>query len=500
MTNVLKLSNIIKPSADLNRSPDGMLKGSFTKPGLIREAENFFDTVFYNNAYLCFISLIVMVCWYTENEIAALGFFSLFGSLLLTFRKDLSPVIPILFIVAMIFPKDIDPMTYAPYMPLLAPLPVAAVLHIIRFRHKLRRGKLFFPLIAVSAALFLGGVGSISADRYASGLTYILLLGVVELLIYVFSVNFIETPYDVDLRNYIANAMLYSGMIIVFQISAHYMRNPEALFQIGWNVSLGWAIGNNFATVLLLMLPACFYFAKTSRFAFGYLLIAVLEYLAIVVSWSRGATLLAAIILPMFLVALLVKSKGNLKNLLISLGVLLVLFAVAFGIFFDKITEILKGILDQGIGDSGRFDLYKEAWQCFLNNPVFGAGIGFDGNYYKINNMPMYWFHSTLFQIIGSMGLAGIAAYVWFYVARYKIVVKKDFFNIFLLIGFIGFEGYSMIDTGTFVPVPIMMIVIILTAVLELTNAPDKNIGKCPVKNKISAACQKLKIRRSAKH
>ena len=39
-------------------------------------------------------------------------------------------------------------------------------------------------------------------------------------------------------------------------------------------------------------------------------------------------------------------------------------------------------------------------------------------------------------------------------IVRLGVLAKKDKFNIFMLFAFLGFEGYSMINTGDFAPLP----------------------------------------------
>lgn len=451
------------------------LKNSVPNRSLGHRFNYLLDKFFYSGLYVLLLGIIVFVCWLTESEVAGIGILVVFASVYLAFKNDITPLLPIVFLVAMMFPKDVDPTSYGAAFCLLIPLPIGIAVHLVRFSEKPKTGKMFFPQLAVSAALLLGGIGSISTERYAAGLTYALMLGALILLLYFLFYNYCKPPESVDLKRYLSMILLVVGLVIIAQVAVYYIKSPDKLHIIGGSVNIGWAIGNNFSTILLFAVSGCFYLAKSSRYSFFYLAVAVLEYIAVILSWSRGSTMFAAIILPFFLVYLIYSAKENRKNVLFSLGILLAVFAVSAGVFFDEIKGVVSGILEQGVGVSGRDMLYAEAWQCFLANPLFGAGIGFEGQYYSINNMPMYWFHSTLFQVFGSMGLIGIAAYAWYYAARYRVLCRRDSFNVFILIGMVGFEGYSMMDTGTFVPVPIMLEVILITMLVEFI---DKNEQK----------------------
>ena len=458
--------------ANPNVSVDELSGEPKYKSKFLNKLNDFGDRFLYSRLYFALLSLTIFLCWFFEVEAYGVIGIIFFASIVLIMRRDTTPLIPIIFVVAMIFPRDIDPMTYANVFYFFIPLPIAIVTHFIRFRVPFRIGKLFFPQLAVSIALLVGGLGSISLEHYTIGLVYAILLGVAILFFYFFFYLYAYPPKNVDFKLWIANALNLIGLIIVAQVATRYVQEFEIHSRIGSGVSIGWGIANNYATILLITLGGTFYLASKSKFSVLYLINAVLQYIVIVISWSRGATLFAVVVLPMFLIALLVGTpKDNRRYMLTGLVIVLAVFVGALIALWDPIMELVDGILAQGTGVSGRDKLYQEAIDVFMANPIFGAGVGFDGIYYRQETMPMYWFHSTLFQIIGSMGIVGIIAYAWYYYARYRVMVRKRcIFSVFMIIGMIGFEGYSMIDTGTFVPLPIMFIVILMTLIIELDN------------------------------
>ena len=68
------------------------------------------------------------------------------------------------------------------------------------------------------------------------------------------------------------------------------------------------------------------------------------------------------------------------------------------------------------------------------------------------------------------MGIVGILAYGYNYVVKGVVLFKnpRNTFNLFVIVVAIGFEGYSMIDTGTMIPFPYMMLVTIMMCVVEM--------------------------------
>ncbi len=430
------------------------------------------DRFFYSPLYFILLASAIFLCWFFEVEAYGVIGIIFFASIMLVLRRDATPLVPVIIMVAMIFPKDIDPMTYANVFYFFIPLPIALGIHFVRFRVPFRVGKLFFSQLAVSVALLLGGIGTISVEMYTRGLTYALLLGVAILFFYFFFYLYAYPPKNVNFKGWIAHFLNVVGVLISAQVITRYVQNPELIKAVGSGASIGWGVGNNYATVLLISVAGTFYLATKSKLSVVYLLLAVVQYVVIILGWSRGATLFAAIILPMYLVAMIVGAKENRRFVWFALTIVGALLLGTLLGAWDEIMALVEKILSQGTGVSGRDKLYTEAVDMFKAHPIFGAGVGFDGDYYTLETMPMYWFHSTYYQVMGSMGAVGLAAYAFYYYQRYRVMVRKNcVFSVLMLIAMVGFEGYSMIDTGTFVPLPIMIMVILVTMVMELDNA-----------------------------
>ena len=188
-------------------------------------------------------------------------------------------------------------------------------------------------------------------------------------------------------------------------------------------------------------------------------------------TYSRGGTLFAVVTAPIVIIATVFKSKNKSESLIMTI-ILAIIALTAFALTFDKFKILVQGIFEDGLSSNSRYLLYKDALHQFAKHPIFGVGCGYDGQDYEnhVEGIVFYWFHSTIFQIIGSMGLVGILAYSWNYIIRAKLIfknIRKDAFVLFVFLSLLGFELYSLIDTGTFVPLPMMMIVGILFAVLE---------------------------------
>ena len=73
------------------------------------------------------------------------------------------------------------------------------------------------------------------------------------------------------------------------------------------------------------------------------------------------------------------------------------------------------------------------------------------------------------------MGIIGLLAWAYMTFVRFKVLLRKNAFNIFMLFAFLGFEGYSMINTGDFSPFPFATF---LTFLLTVTSLNNKTLDK----------------------
>ena len=149
--------------------------------------------------------------------------------------------------------------------------------------------------------------------------------------------------------------------------------------------------------------------------------------------------------------------------------------------YWERLSLIMGNTFSDKLQSSGRDYLYIEAMDKFLENPLFGAGFGYVGLVEHLHTESgFYQFHSTVFQTLGSMGLAGLAVMIYVYVMRYYTVfcgAKRA--KIFFFIAMIGFEGYSLINTSTFTGLPCMTVIYMMLALFELDRAHDK--GEIPL-------------------
>lgn len=433
---------------------------------------------FYTDAYLILMVAVVFVTWYTKEIFWGFLVGSVIAGTALVAVDDFKPMLPVaLYAPAMFAMKD--PTEYFICLTGAIPLVLGLIFHILYYRPEPKKMRMIVPQLLIAAAMLLGGIGVISSENYLGTLAYTVMLGFLPLVFYVlFALYGKESEGYASIGKYTAKVFTWYGILIGMEIITLYAVNkpPFEIWGRGFVIDAGWSIDNNLATVLLLASPMAFYLALTEKQKIIYTILGILNFSFTVLTFSRGGILFGAIMAVITAVYAIIRCKGlNRLKILIPVAAVGVAVLTVYFINMSELNEYiarLANVEDKTL--SGRDKLYAEALECFRNNPVFGAGMGFDGEYYKQpEGMYFYWFHSTLFQIIGSTGIVGIVAFAIFYAVRYGIVfrrINRNVFAQFALLSFIGFEAYSMMDTGTFIPYPIMVMAMLLTLAVERTN------------------------------
>ena len=460
---------------------------------------NWIKKFFYSDVYLFIIALSMFLSWSMHQPIFGFLAIGILGALTLILIDDISPTLPIIIMsVCMIFTTDINAFIY--YTPCFIPIIIGVIFHFIYYPVSIKKGKMFWPQIAITIAMLLGGCNVIAKDLYVKAVPFILILGLLVLAVYMlFNSYYMENEY-IKSSTYFARVLMWLGILLSAEIAFHYIHNRIGISQ--WNeewINLGWGLDNNVALLLLLSAPMCFYLSFTStkneqnyvyrtrKLGWIYVLIGYLQYATMCFTFSRGGILFSIVTFPFILGFTIAKSKNKLNIIIPTLLCFIGAFAIYFA-YFDKINHMFAKMFEGGgAGWANRDTLYLEAIECFKNNPIFGCGLAYEGIFIHDMTMPVYFFHSTLFEIVGALGIAGIIIYLYYYIVRFKIMftkITKNAFSLFALFSIIGFELYSMLDTGTFLPYPFMMIVLLFTMYVERENqiVISKNLNTSCIK------------------
>ena len=116
-----------------------------------------------------------------------------------------------------------------------------------------------------------------------------------------------------------------------------------------------------------------------------------------------------------------------------------------------------------------RWSLLARAWEDFYRHPLLGIGLGSQKNTDLFTGVPgsMVFYHNAVAQVLGSMGLAGAAAYGLLLVRRVRLLLRGG--DACLMIGmfYLGMLLVSMTNPGLFCPLPNAALTVLAFAVLE---------------------------------
>lgn len=363
--------------------------------------------------------------------------------------------------------------SYDDYMEYLWGIPIivfAVLFHIIAYRKVFtyKKGELLFPMCLATAALILGGVGSMTFAEYTSkiNLSYMFALGPLIILVYIFIGGVLRPGknYTEHMDERLSKVMITVSCYLIFSVLQWYAEHLDEFIFEKNILAFQWR--NNACTLLMIAMPFAFYMAMKKNFA--YISVAFLSFGAILLTGSRGGLLFGAIELMILIVFFAVIDKKHRKPLLIIIAVI---FAAGICVS-PKLVHLLRYTLERFTSykeNFRRLGLIQRSFEDFLSNPLTGRGIGYMGNrdLHPSKIGQLCWYHSSVPQVIGSFGIAGILAYGYQLICRIKFFVKrKSMFSKTIFMSFIGLELMSLVNPGIFAPA-YLVIITILFAIAE---------------------------------
>jgi hypothetical protein len=417
-----------------------------------------------------FITVTCYISWAFSLVFVGLGIAAVLFVILMVTQKNSIYTFPIFLLIFYMIPDFKEAYYFTGiYLGLCV---AAAVYNILVYKVKLDKGGLFYPILATFFAAAVGGIiyTTITYEfwKYIKDTLFILLLTVSFGGGYLFFNSTVSTK-DVDYKKYISIAFYFLSLLLIAEMVTYYLRADDIIAAIAnKRLRIGWGNTNTLATMLMVTIPFILYLASQYRYGAFLTIWAALVYCAIWITQSRGCILCSTPLLAFYVIYLIVKSKGLNKYLLIAnVGFLLLAAGVLCIIFRDYLYDIFAKMLQKGLDDSGRIELYQEAWELFKKHFIFGTGY-----FYKTDTTSsfMYMFHSTPLQIMANLGVVGVIAFGYFYFYKYKILLKniKNSFGMAIIVSLLSLELYGLIDVS--LVVYFMAITTILLLIIAQKN------------------------------
>jgi len=421
----------------------------------------------------CFLpAVLVFSCLMTLLDLSFIGMFILVFvcAVLLVFCDDLlaimSPVYSIL-LMSSAFYRDYSALTaYMWYA--IVPVAAALLFHILYYRRGFKRSYCCYPLLAVSIALLLGGVGVISRADYFKpiSLYYCIGLGFFMLLINALAASRLQNERDYGRKGRVAEILYFAGLFAAVIVCAYYLHNWQAFLKKG--SLLYFKQRNYISSVILLAMPMCAFSVKKSDL---HLIGLFFMYFCMIMSGSRSGMLFGTVTLVLTLAYIYCTKRGSrrLYNRLM-LAAILPAIAAAF-ILVPYVLGSRSANGESAKSDNTRIALYTQGAEDFIENPVFGVGMG------NLKNSELFttrvsgsiiFYHNLFVQIFAALGLCGAFAYGWQGFRRLRLLWlnrRSDF--LLYALSYFAIIMMTMVNPGLFCPFPEAAATVVMFAVVE---------------------------------
>lgn len=463
-------------------------------------ADNISDFI-YGNLFPITIALVILFFWIADLSIIGFAILMLTLSFILVLYGDLTPALPLIFMIPMPF-RDTDVFgTFLPYI-FIGIAVIALIINFIKFPWKKPRFTwLFWAHVILTISMLLGGIFSVYLSSYKHGLGVIALPGAGMLAVYFVIKNRTNPPKNIDFKCKFSASLVIAANLACVQM-LYALASTYINYYFFGNLTFGdildlvqgventptfcWANINGIATIAMFALPfVCYLMIKTNKLLplFAQL---IFFYLSILISAADIPLMLSLLaVIPMAFViykSLRANQARLFSNIFhwLLLGAVIVLIALGVtGIFSSIWNKLVASISD----DSGRSPLYRNALSLFAQYPIFGVSYGH--TYYSIisNDALNYvsgFSHSTFFHALASSGIVGILAFAFLYFQRFRTMGKNNTpFGFLSLISVLAFSVYSMLDVGEFMFLVIYATIIV--SVCEFVNENGNAVSALPL-------------------
>ena len=296
----------------------------------------------YTDYYLLLVAVVTFIGWVTQCAPFGISALIMIACLVLLGSDDILPLtINIFGAMLVVYTDDVGALIWL--WPVLLPLvPCIIVFAVKNCRHKFRLGKMFYPQVAVTLALLLGGAGVISLADYGRAASTTILLGLGVLAVYILYNHFLKRDGTHDILTYFSKVMMYIGIVVALELIVVIIRSdmPVADWKYSyWN--LGWGTRNNIATSLIITAGLTFFLSTKYKHGWIYLTAGAFQYLCIILSFSRGGIIFGGISGVIALILAVVKAKDR-KITLIFVGVVFAAILILYFAFMGKINSMLS--------------------------------------------------------------------------------------------------------------------------------------------------------------
>lgn len=312
-----------------------------------------------------------------------------------------------------------------------------------------KRGLCLRGILAIDAALLLNG--AFSEHWTPMNLVYGLMMGAALTLLYLIFLAILSTSKD--LASYACKTLVCLSAMATAQIAIVIIRlyaDGSLLLVTDGSISmisrsvirLSWGVSTIIGAVIALGIPASLYLAKKCRFPILSLSCAVVLLAALFIINTRSALLFGGLIFVAGSIICCFKNKNKIANRIFTIS----FFSVALCagtvllILAKNPTELINNIfsairLDFLLDDESTFtgifgsraELWIKGFSNFKESPLFGVGFSYAKTALNASSYNVYahMYHNIVLEFLGSMGIAGILAFLFHLKTVIELGIKK---------------------------------------------------------------------------
>ncbi len=449
------------------------------------------DQFFHSYYYIGLMLILSMVCWYFSIPNVAIFCYFLFVLADLIVCRSITATLPIFFVITFIFKERIvfDTFTVLYYGAMaLAFMIVFAVFVIKKVQHDnvvLKKGRLFYPLALMMIISIFGGMFS---PFYR--IEYAFVVTMAWALVYFLYWTYLNFATAED-KSFLLRCIVFGAVNVIMQMLVYYVQADNLWYALTHKaVCVGIREINIPAVFIAMAIPTMFYKAVGSKRPYLYILLAVVFYCFVFLTYSRGVILIASAVAFICAIYIAIKDKMNRKTILYAYGYIISIFAILLAVLIitGKLNELFDHYISLGLGENGRYDVWKASFKLFTQYPVFGIGFYAENNHIMPSNNAFVMPHNTILQLLASSGLIGLLLSIPYFIVKYKVLIEsfKTKFGFFALMVVCIPALYGLIDQ-TYLYITLTMVSIIFVALVERKNAgliesivdndKEKNVG-----------------------
>ena len=381
---------------------------------IIAKLRSFFEGAYYPIA----LGVVAILCYVCSLPVLGLTIFALTAAFVCFFCEDTRPALANALLFFRTFRYRYDGEAYTTTTALCVfcvaggALLASMVFRLIKTKYIPQRRTLLFSFLALSAAYFIGGIGS----EYYSSKSFLLALADVGIFLGLYLFFSFTLPHREDNFVYFSRICAVALCVISLQMLDLYFRVYEKGMALDsdfkeYKVRLGWAISNHVGELMAMLLPAVFYLIYKEKHGCWYYTVVIVACVAMYFTLCRIALLCAFIIVAAGMIVNSIFHPRKRLHIILALSVLAaVLLFVLILSLNGKAGDFFYFFFEAGLSDRGRYKLWDVCMDIFKENPIFGASFSVYPTL-KVQAKVLSTAHNTLVQMLSGTGIVGTILY-----------------------------------------------------------------------------------------